>query len=124
MTPERKAEVEALLDDILGPEPKPQPPKPKVVVDAGTVVRDADVVVSPSDVNARERGGDTGVRVRRATPFPPEPPLPPIKPGEVRIDLGAAQRQWEIARADRLADRAYRRQLDPCGFGHWGPRDE
>src|ERR1700761_8715620 len=100
MTPERKAEVEALLDDILGPEPKPQPPKPKVVVDAGAVVRDADVVVSPSDVNARQRGGDTGVRVRRAA-FPSEPPLPPIKPGEVRVDLTAAQRQWEIDRADR-----------------------
>lgn len=124
MTPERKAEVEALLDDILGPEPKPQPPKPKVVVDAGAVVRDADVVVSPSDVNARLRGGHTGVSVRRATPMPPEPPLPPIRPGEVRVDLGAAQRLWEIDRADRLTDRAHRRAVDPVGYGHWGPRDE
>ncbi|MHC2662561.1 hypothetical protein ACMA5K_01415 [Bradyrhizobium diazoefficiens] len=123
MTPERKAEVEALLDDILGPEPKPQPPKPKVVVDAGAVVRDADVVVSPRDVNAERRGGDTGVVVRRPTQMV-EAPLPPIRPGEVRIDLGAAQRQWEINRADRLADRAHRRQIDPFDYGHWGPRDE
>ena len=124
MTPERKAEVEALLDDILGPEPKPQPPKPKVVVDAGAVVRDADVVVSPSDVNAQLRGGATGVSVRRATPMPAEPPLPPVRPGEVRVNLDAAQRQWEIDRADRLADRAHRRAIDPVGCGHWGPGDE
>ncbi len=118
-----KPEVKALLDEILGPEPKPQPPKPKVVVETGVVVRDADVVVSPTDVNARRRGGDTGVRVRRSMP-PPEPPLPPMRLGEVRIDLGAAQRQWEINRADRLADRARRRSLDPFDYGHWGPRDE
>ena len=123
MTPERKAEVEALLDDILGPEPKPQPPKPMVVVDAGAVVRDADVVVSPRDVNAERRGGDTGAVVRRPGPLA-EPPLPPMRPGEVRIDLGAAQRQWEINRADRLTDSARRRQLDPCNLGIWGPHDD
>ena len=124
LTPERKAEVEALLDEILGPEPKPQPPKPKVVVSDAVVVRDADVVVSPIDPNAQRRGGDTGVRVRRATPMPAEPPLPPMRPGEVRIDLGAAQRQWEIERSMQAADRAQRRSLDPFGYGHWGPRDE
>jgi hypothetical protein len=124
LTPERRAEVEALLDGILGPEPKPQPPKPKVVVSDAVVVRDADVVVSPTDVNAKRRGGDTGVRVRRATPMRAEPPLPPMGPGEVRIDMGAAQYQWEINRADRLTDRAYRRSLDPFDYGHWGRRDE
>jgi len=125
MTPERKAEVEALLDDILGPEPtpaKPQPPKPKVVVDAGAVVRDADVVVSPRDVNATHRGGDTGVSVRRGPP--PEPALPPMRPGEVRVDLAAAERQWWLTEHDRKADRAHRRMIDPVGYGHWGPRDE
>lgn len=123
MTPERKAEVEARIDEILGPRPKPQPPKPKVVVADDVVVRDADVVVSPADPNAKHRG-DMGVRVRRATPAAAEPPLPPMRPGEVRIDMGRAQLQWEIDRADRLAERARRRQLDPFDYGHWGPRDE
>lgn len=129
MTPERKAEVEALLDDILGPEPQPvpalatpQPPKPRVVVEAGAVVRDADVVVSRSDVNAKRRGGDTAVSVRRGMPI--ESPLPPIKPGEVRVNMAAAEQQWWINERDRKAEHAKRRMLDPCNLGIWGPRDE
>jgi hypothetical protein len=124
MTPERKAEVEALLDDILGPEPEPQPPKPRVVVDAGAVVRDADVVVSSGDVNAKRRGGDTGVSVRRAMPPPLEPPLPPLRPGEVRVDMAAYTARRLLAEADREAERRQRREIDPFGYGHWGPRDE
>ncbi len=126
MTPERKAEVEALLDDILGPEPelKSQPPKPKVVVDAGAVIRDVDVVVSPRDVNATRRGGDTGVSVRRALSRAPDAALPPIRPGEVRINMAAAEMHWWLAEHDRAKERAHRRQIDPFGYGHWGPRDE
>jgi hypothetical protein len=84
LTPERKAEVEALLDNILGPEPKPQPPKPKVVADAGVVVRDADVMVSPADPNARAAAG-LGVRVRRSPPA--ESPLASMLREE-------AERRW------------------------------
>ena len=124
MTPERKAEVEALLDEILGPEPKPQPPKPKVVAAAGVVVRDADVVVSPTDVNAKRRGGDTGVRVRRQTPLAAEPLLPPMRPGEVRINMAEYTARRLIDEADRAAERQRRRGLDPFNYGHWGPRDE
>jgi len=121
MTPERKAEVEALLDSILGPDPKPpppKPPKPKVVVRDNEVIRDADVIVSPADRNAQRRGG-THIAVRR-----PEPELPPLRPGELRIDIAAAQRQWEMEEQFRRADRAQRRQLDPFNFGHWGPLDD
>jgi hypothetical protein len=109
LTPERKAEVEALLDDILGPEPTARP-KPKVVADAGVVVRDADVVVSPVDPNARARAA-TGVRVRRQPPA--ESPMASMLRREVE------RRYWE-----READRQRHRMLDPFGLGHWGPRDE
>ena len=124
LTPERKDALFAELDALVGLKP-PQPPKPKVVVEAGAVVRDADVVVSPSDVNAQRRGGDTGVSVRRATPTPPEAsPLPRLRPGEVRIDMAEAERQWWLAERDREADRAHRRQIDPVGLGHWGRWDD
>jgi hypothetical protein len=107
MTPERKAEVEALLDDILGPEPKPQPPKPKVVADAGVVVRDADVVVSPADPNAQGAAG-LGVRVRRSPPA--ESPMANMLREEVE------RRYWERESNLRSA------RFDPLGI--WGPRDE
>jgi len=107
LTPERKAEVEALLDDILGPEPKPLPPKPKVVADAGVVVRDADVLVSPADPNARA-GSATGVRVRRSPPA--ESPMANMLRQEVE------RRYWEREANLRSA------RFDPLGI--WGPCDE
>src|SRR5262249_29839754 len=62
MTPERKAELRTEIEAFLGPLPRP---KPKVVVSDGVPVRDADVVVSPKDPNAR-RGQVETVSVRRA----------------------------------------------------------
>lgn len=122
MTPERKAEVEALLDDILGPEPEPQPPKPKLVAETGIVVRDVETAVAPGDPNAQRRGGETRVSVRRAPAL--ERPLPPLRLGEVRVDMAAYTARRLIEEADREADRAHRRAIDPFGYGHWGPRDE
>lgn len=105
MTPERKAEVQARIDEILGPRPKPK--LAKVVAVDGRVVRDADVRVSRADPNARN--GET-IAVRR--------------PGVVTVNLAEAERQyWEGVR-DREAERRYRRQIDPYDYGHWGPRDE
>jgi hypothetical protein len=113
-----KPEVKALLDEILGPEPKPQPPRPKVVVSDDVVIRDADVVVSPADPNA---SADQGVvKVRRPEPEPP----PPMRSNEVRINMAAAERQYWQREHDRAADRAQRRALDPVGLGHWGRSDE
>src|SRR5262245_13906879 len=102
MTPERRAEIEALLG--LPPKPKP---KPKVVASEGVVVRDAVVHVSPADPNAR--GRDEVVTVRRTD--------------HVTINMAAAERQWWLNVRDRQADREQRRALDPFGYGHWGPRD-
>jgi len=64
VSPERTAELVALLEKALGLSPKPRP-KPKAVVDDGEVVRDADVRVGPADPNYRK--SDEGVvRVRRS----------------------------------------------------------
>lgn len=63
MTPERKRELEAAVEEILGPPPKPTPAKPKVVVSDGRAIRDAIVTVAPEDPNAKD--GDRIVEVRR-----------------------------------------------------------
>ena len=52
VTPERTAELVALLEKALGLTPPPKP-KPKVVVNEDGVVHDADVRVSPADPNYR-----------------------------------------------------------------------
>lgn len=130
MTPERRAEVEAWLDDLIGPEPPP--PKPKVVANDGRVIRDADVVVSPDDVNARKRGGITEVSVRRPDPWQKQMAREaaeaareregwrPLGPGEVRVNLAEAQRQWEVNQQMREWDRRQRRLNDPCNLGLYG----
>lgn len=106
MTPERKAEIEAELDAILGPLPRPKP-KVKVVANEGRVVRDAEVVVSPRDPNAQS-GRARIVHVRADT---------------VTINMAAAERQyWDNLRSPER-DRHQRSQLDPFRYGHWGRFD-
>src|SRR6266702_5914713 len=99
MTPERKAEIEARLDEILGPAPLP---KPKVVAVEGEVIRDADVRVSPADTRTSKYGTVETVRVRRAD--------------VVTINQAEAERQYWAGVRDRGAERYRRRQLDPCNL--------
>ena len=97
MTPERKAEIRALLN--------PTPPsKPKVVTSEGDVIRDAVVKVAPEDPNAR--GGDRVVEVRRSDWVTINIPL------------------WERQQAEKALDRKRWRELDPFRMGHWGSIDE
>jgi hypothetical protein len=104
VSPERTAELVALLEKALGLTPRPRP-KPKAVVDDGEVVRDADVRVSPSDPNYR--GSDEGVvRVRRSD--------------FVRINIEV----WEAQQRQKREDRRLRRALDPCRLGLYGPVDD
>jgi hypothetical protein len=99
---EADAEVDAIINRIWGPPPKP---KPKVVTRDGKVVRDATVRVGPADDNYPN--SDEGVvRVRRSDFV------------TVRIDL------WEEQQRQKRLDRLLRRQLDPCRLGLYGPVDE
>ena len=106
MTPERKAELDAAVEEILGPPPKRLKPKPKVVISDGVPVRDADVVVSRADPNARHGAVET-VKVRRAD--------------RVTIDQAQAEAQWQDRQRSQAADRQRRRDADPFNLGHWGP---
>jgi len=104
VSPERTAELVALLEKALGLTPRPRP-KPKVVVNEEEVVRDADVRVSPADPNYRE--SDEGVvRVRRSD--------------FVRINVEV----WEAQQLQKREDRRLRRALDPCRLGLYGPIDD
>jgi len=104
VSPERTAELVALLEKALGLTPKPKP-KPKVVVSEEGVVRDADVRVSPADPNYR--GSDEGVvRVRRSD--------------FVTINMELYEAQQREKREDRLR----RKALDPARLGHWGSTDD
>ena len=104
VSPERTAELVALLEKALGLSPRPRP-KPKAVVDDGEVVRDADVRVGPADPNYR--GSDEGVvRVRRSD--------------FVRINMEV----WEAQQRQKREDRRLRRALDPCRLGLYGPIDD
>ena len=86
MTPERKRELEAAVEEILGPPPKPTPKtKPKVVTSDGRAIRDAVVRVAPEDPNAKD--GDRIVQVRRE--------------GWVTINMGI----YELQRAEDEAAR-------------------
>jgi hypothetical protein len=110
LTDEQKAEIDAKLDAIFN---KPIRPKPKVVTSDGDVVRDANVVVSPADPNAKH-GADGVVSVRA-----PEPQW--LRHDTVRINMQLAERQWEDRQRDEARDRQGRQQLrqsDPMGV--WG----
>ena len=103
ITPERKAEIRALVEEVCGPTPQP---RPKVVTrdDAGTV-RDADVPVSKADRNYPT--SDAGVvHVRR--------------PDFVTINIAA----WEEQQAEKRRYKRYLRELDPCRLGLYGPIDD
>jgi hypothetical protein len=102
VTPERKAELIAALEELIGPTPVE---KPKVVTRDSEVIRDADPHVSKADPNYREDDGGV-VRVRR-NDF-------------VRINMELYEAQQQAKREDRLE----RRRLDPYRLGHWGPIDE
>src|SRR6516164_5250457 len=99
VSPERTAELVALLEKALGLTPKPKP-KPKAVVDNGEVVRDADVRVSPADPNYR--GSDEGVVKVRRTDF-------------VTINMELYEAQQRLKAEDRIR----RRMMDPFRLGHW-----
>jgi hypothetical protein len=104
VTPERTAELLALLEQVLGLAPPP-PPKPKVVVNEAVVVRDADVKVGPDDPNYA-RSDEGVVRVRRSDWV------------TVRVDL------WEEQQRQRREERRRRRELDPFRLGLWGSVDD
>ena len=95
-----KAEVQALVNGILE-----KPPRPKVVVKEGEVIRDADPQVPRADPNypASEAGV---VRVRRSDFV------------TIRMDL------WEEQQREKREDRLRRRALDPARTGIWGPLDD
>jgi hypothetical protein len=81
-------------------------PKPKVVTrdDLGTI-RDADVHVSRTDPNAAD-GHHRTIEVRR--------------PDYVTINVA----EWERQQRDKLEERRWRRSLDPCRLGIYGPTDD
>jgi hypothetical protein len=47
ISPERMAEIQAVLDEVIGPRPK----RPRLVADRGRIVGDAEVTVPPNDPN-------------------------------------------------------------------------
>jgi hypothetical protein len=92
-----EAELEALLDRIWGPVPKP---KVKVVTSGGEAVRDADVKVSEADPNY-PKSNEGVVRVRRNDFV------------TLRLDL------YEEQMRQKAADRRHRKMIDPARMGLW-----
>jgi hypothetical protein len=102
VTPERKAELIAALEELIGPK---RMERPKVVTRDNEVVRDADPHVSRADPNYPASDGGV-VRVRRSD--------------FVTINLAA----WEAQMREKWEQRRLRRALDPYRLGHWGSVDE
>jgi hypothetical protein len=102
VTPERKAELIAALEELIGPK---RMARPKVIANEGEVVRDAEPHVSRADPNYN-RSDDGVVRVRR-NDF-------------VKINMEL----WEAQQQDKREERLRRRSLDPFRLGHWGAVDE
>jgi hypothetical protein len=103
MSPELRAKIDA-IEAKYGGGPKEyrqavraQAARPKVVVESGKVVAEAEVRVSEADPNWRPKGW-------------------------VTVNLEAADRQFQANEAQRRADAAHREWLDPYSLGHWGPR--
>jgi hypothetical protein len=102
MSPELRAKIDAIEAKYGAPKEhrkavERQQARPRVVVEAGKVVAEAEVEVSPRDPNWRE-----GPR-----------------PGFVTIDLERVEREWRAARAEEEWDRARRAELDPYNLGLW-----
>ena len=102
VTPERKAELIAQLEEIIGPTPVE---RPKVVTRDSEVIRDADPHVSKVDPNYA-RSNEGVVRVRRKDFV------------TIRMDL------YEEQMREKQEARRQRRQLDPYRLGHWGSVDD
>jgi hypothetical protein len=103
ITPERQAQIDAMMEEICGPMPMP---KPKAVVVENKVVRDADVTVSKQDKNYPASGSGV-VQVRRAD--------------WVTVNMAAyeEQQRWKAEERQRrmhgpnyVADREARKKLD------------
>jgi hypothetical protein len=102
VTPERKAELIAALEELIGPK---RMERPKVIANEGDVVRDADPHVSRADPNYPASDGGV-VRVRRSD--------------FVKINMELYEAQQEAKREERR----HRRLLDPYRLGHWDSVDE
>jgi hypothetical protein len=98
VTPERKAEIRAKIERVLGLK---SPPRPKVVTRDGTTVRDADVHVSRVDPNVAN-AVDGVVAVRR--------------PDFVTINMAA----YEEQQAARARKREESQRRDPYRLGLYG----
>jgi hypothetical protein len=97
VTPERKAELIAELEEIIGSKRKT---RPKVVASDADVVRDADVKVSTVDPNY-PKSEEGLVKVRRRDFV------------VIRMDL------YEEQMRQKAEDRRHRREIDPCRLGIW-----
>lgn len=103
MTPERKRQLIAELEEITGLRRKRQ--RPKVVASDGAIVRDADVVISPKDPNSGSGKPET-ISVRRSD--------------YVTVNM----RAYEEQKAERAMERLRRRSLDPCRLALYGEIDD
>jgi hypothetical protein len=111
LTEERKRELDAKLAAIF--KPKPTPPKPKVVVSDGVPIRDADVIVSGADPNAR-RGETEVVSVRRVDRF-----------DRVTINHGEADRRyWDGVNAQQTEAHARQALRVADDMNVWGSKDD
>jgi hypothetical protein len=129
-----RPELEALLDEILGPDVDPLP-KPKVVTSDGRAIRDANIPVHPTDVNARN-AVDGVVSVRRVDRWQSavnreaaeraeyEQGYRLLKPGQVRVRTDLAMEQWEINRQLKAEAERRGRGHDPYAHMHTSLRDD
>jgi hypothetical protein len=99
MTELTKRDIDKMVEEIFG---RRAPPKPKVVVSDGRVVREAVVTVAPEDINARYNT-DRRLEVRRTT-------LSPMSEADAKF--------WAEDRARAERERL-RQAADPFGQGHW-----
>jgi hypothetical protein len=107
VTPERRAELEAELDRLMGL----SPPKPKVVASDGRIVRDADVHVSPADERNSLYGTREVVSVRRPDDF-----------RYAKIDMALAEVQMQERQRAASASAPPDRIADPMNL--WGGRQD